>query len=355
MIIRQRTDSISLKAYLRLAVLGIALLLSACSESDHEADFDRLQAQPLPLSIVSTALLSTEEPLRPLPKTNPEDLRTPMVNLGRQLFHDARLSGDGTVTCASCHGIGQGGDDNLPTSAGIRGQIGPINAPTVLNSGFNFRQFWDGRAATLDDQAKGPVAADNEMGADWDTVISTLSDDGELKSQFKRVFGSKDITQGRVVHAIARFEETLVTPSPFDRYLSGQMNAISEDAAAGYTKFKTYGCASCHQGINVGGNLYQRFGAIQQVDIESFNVAGAAPIVRPRDEGVTMVKVPTLRNIELTAPYFHAGKITDLHTAVRVMGLSQIGKVIPDNDIEHIVAFLKSLTGDWQQHAALID
>lgn len=352
---KQHSNPGSSKSLYRLFNLSILVLLSACSDSGHEAAFDRLHAQPLPLATASTATLSSKEPLRPLLKVNQADLQVPLVNLGRQLFHDTRLSGDGTLTCASCHGIDQGGDDNRSTSVGIRGQIGPINAPTVLNSGFNFRQFWDGRAATLDEQAKGPVEAGIEMGAKWDTVVSTLAKDKALGTQFKEAFGSAEITEDKVAYAIARFEETLTTPSPFDRYLSGDLHAISADAAAGYARFKDYGCSACHQGINVGGNLYQKFGVVQDVDIDSFTVANAKPTVRPRTEDVTMVKVPSLRNIELTAPYFHAGKINDLHTAVRVMGLSQIGKVIPNEDIDLIVAFLKSLTGNWQQHAALID
>lgn len=337
------------------SIVAGALLLTACGAADNESQFDRLQAQPLPLTVDTSAQLGADEPLRPLPEIDPASLHTPMVTLGRQLFHDTRLSGDGTMTCASCHAIDQGGDDNHPTSVGIRGQIGPINAPTVLNSGYNFRQFWDGRAATLDDQANGPVAAGIEMGANWDDVIVSLSEDSSLAEQFVTAFGTSGITQERVVHAIARYEETLITPSPFDRYLNGDANAISDEAVAGYSVFKALGCAACHQGINVGGNLYQRFGAVQQVDIASFNVQNAQPVVKPRDQGVSMVKVPSLRNIALTAPYFHGGKIKDLPTAVRIMGLSQIGKVIPDHDIDNIVAFLESLTGDWQQHAALID
>lgn len=340
---------------LKLAALSIILASSACSDSSREDAFLRLQEQPLPLTIDTVASIGPTEPIRPLPPINPDDLNTPMVNLGRQLFHDTRLSGDGTLTCASCHGIDVGGDDNLATATGIRGQKGPINVPTVLNSGFNFRQFWDGRAPSLDEQARGPVAAGIEMGADWDVVVATLSEDDSLKDQFKTVFGTADISQDLVVHAIARFEETLTTPAPFDRFLMGDVKAISSDAAIGYSKFKNYGCASCHQGINVGGNLYQQFGVLQNVEVESFNVTGGEPVVKERDKEVTMVKVPTLRNIELTAPYFHGGKIKDLHTAVRIMGFSQIGTVIPEEDIAHIVEFLKSLTGDWQQHAALID
>ncbi|MEE9321645.1 MAG: cytochrome c peroxidase [Granulosicoccus sp.] len=339
---------------LRASTIAFLVLLTGCSERGNETAFDRLQNLPIPLAVDTTTQLNQAEPIRPLPPVTSASLQTPMVTLGRELFHDTRLSGDGTLTCASCHGIDQGGDDNLQTATGIRGQKGPINTPTVLNSGFNFRQFWDGRAPTLDEQAKGPVEAGIEMGADWDIVVDTLSRDKQLKSRFEKAFGTSDITQNRVVHAIARYEETLTTPSPFDRYLSGDRNAISADARKGYEKFKTYGCSSCHQGINVGGNLYQQFGALQKVDIDSFTVAGATPVIGERDGDVTMVKVPSLRNIELTAPYFHGGKIKDLAIAVKIMGASQIGKVIPDSDIALIVAFLNSLTGDWQQHAELV-
>lgn len=341
--------------FIRLTKVVLLLCLTACSDAGNKEAFYALQKLPLPLSVDTSTDSNRGEPIRPLPTVTLESLQTPMVNLGRDLFHDTRLSGDGTLTCASCHGIDHGGDDNLKTATGIRGQKGPINTPTVLNSGFGFRQFWDGRAPSLDEQARGPVAAGIEMGADWDVVVSTLNDDDELKVRFKEAFGTSEISQDRVVHAIARFEETLITPSPFDRYLNGNVNAISASARDGYAKFKMYGCSSCHQGINVGGNLYQQFGAVQHVDIESFVTEGATPQIRERNEDVSMVKVPSLRNIELTAPYFHAGKIDDLATAVRIMGLSQIGKVIPHNDIQSIVEFLKSLTGDWQQHAELID
>ncbi len=345
----------TLTRFLGASAIALLTLTTACSKRGSESKFDELQALPMPLTVVTTTQINQAEPIRPLPPVTPESLMTPMVQLGRELFHDTRLSGDGKLTCASCHGIDQGGDDNLPTSTGIRGQKGPINSPTVLNSGFNFRQNWDGRAPTLDDQARGPVAADLEMGAQWDRVIERLSRDDELKSQFAIAFGSGDISEDRVVQAIARYEESLITPAPFDHYLNGVSYAISSDARTGYELFKSYGCSSCHQGINVGGNHYQPFGAVLKVDISSFTVAGATPVVADREEGVTMVKVPSLRNIELTAPYFNGGKVTDLKTAVRIMGLSQIGKAIPDSDIALIVEFLKSLTGDWQQHAELVE
>lgn len=343
-----------LQGYIRCGAILLTTILASCSGNAIEEQFDRLQSLPLPLAETTVHRRTMNEPLRPLPDVSAESLQTPVVNLGRSLFHDTRLSGDGSLSCASCHGIDQGGDDDLETATGIRGQKGPINTPTVLNSGFNFRQFWDGRAPNLHEQAKGPVTADIEMDANWDTVVATLSEDASLKDAFKTVFGSTEITQERVVHAIARFEESLITPAPFDEFLKGDLSAISAEASAGYEIFKAYGCASCHQGINVGGNLYQQFGVMQSVDVESFMRHGAKPVIRDREEDISMVKVPSLRNVELTAPYFHSGKINDLRTAVRIMGLSQVGRDIPDSDISLIVAFLESLTGNWQQHAALV-
>jgi len=340
---------------LKSLIFSLAIVLAGCGNEEREQAFNEIYTQLVPAAALRVDAPVSKEPIRPLPAIDPDILREPLVRLGRTLFHDTRLSGDNTISCASCHAIDAGGDDGLATSIGFQHRIGPINAPTVFNSGLNFRQFWDGRAATLTDQASRPVSADIEMGADWETVVETLSADKELVKKFGNAFGSDEVTQQRIVQAIARFEETLITPSPFDKYLLGQKNAISDDAIEGYQKFKAYGCSSCHQGINVGGNLYQQFGVFQQLDMQSFLESGSKPEVRARNHNVTLVKVPSLRNIELTAPYFHTGQINDLYTAVRIMGISQIGKDIPEEDINLIVTFLKSLTGDWQQHAELIE
>lgn len=344
-----------LQPMLRPLLVLIVVTTTACSDSDNKYFFEQLASEPMPIAADTISSISRNEPIRPLPPVSAESLVTPMVSLGRALFHDNRLSGDGTLNCSSCHMVDQGGDDNLATATGIRGQKGPINSPTVLNSGYNFRQFWNGRARTLADQAAGPVEAGIEMGADWDTVVENLSADKELRSQFKEAFGSDDITVEKVTTAIARYETSLSTPSDFDRYLMGQQNAISHEAKEGYALFKHYGCVGCHQGINVGGNLYQSFNAVQAVDIENFTVDKAGPESLDRDHAVSLVKVPSLRNIELTAPYFNGGRIDDLEIAVKIMGLSQTGTDIPDKDIKLIVEFLKSLTGDWQQHADLIN
>ncbi|MFK7862583.1 MAG: cytochrome-c peroxidase, partial [Granulosicoccus sp.] len=224
----------------------LAIFLSGCADSTNHSRFQAVSNTPIPLAKHIGA--NTTEPLRPIELPSIDQLSSPIVNLGRSLFHDTRLSGDGTISCASCHAIHQGGDDGLAVATGIRGLQGPINSPTVLNSGLNFRQFWNGRAQTLSDQAKGPVEADVEMGAKWENVISRLGEDNDLRSDFKTVFGSDEINQQRVVDAIASYEKTLLTPSPFDRYLQGDTLAISAEARMGYEKFKSYGCISCHQG-----------------------------------------------------------------------------------------------------------
>jgi len=336
-------------------LLFICSAIAACSDDPRENEFDRLKDLPMPLAVETSSIRYESEPVRPLPEVNQDSLQTPMVSLGRVLFHDKRLSGDNSISCATCHNIETGGVDNLQTSLGIRNQKGPINAPTVFNSGFNFRHFWDGRARTLDEQARFPVEESFEMGADWTVVVSKLLQDSALSERFEAAFGSRDISQERIIYALGRYQESLVTPAPFDRYLKGDMDAISERAREGYKTFKTYGCSSCHQGVNVGGNLYQRFGAVQSLDIDEYLTSNASPQLRRRSDNVSLVKVPSLRNVELTAPYFHAGKVKDLRTAVRIMGLAQIGMQIPDNDVDLIVEFLKSLTGDWQQHAELVE
>jgi len=341
-------------ANLSVLIIMLAFSLSGCKDDEQRKVFDEIYAQLTPVATARLTTLKSNEPIRALVPVDSKVLTEPMVSLGRALFHDKRLSSDNSVSCATCHEISAGGDDGLPKSVGVDGKQGPINAPTVLNSGLNFRQFWDGRVATLAEQASFPVMATVEMGSNWDQVVAKLSADNDLVEKFRVAYGSKDVSQSRIVRAISRFEETLLTPSPFDKFLLGQDDAISDEAKAGYKIFKDYGCSSCHQGINVGGNLYQQFGVFQRVDLRSFMDYASDPVVLPRNRNITLVKVPSLRNIELTAPYFHTGVVDDLYTAVRVMGISQIGKDIPERDINLIVAFLKSLTGDWQQHAELI-
>lgn len=280
---------------------------------------------------------------------------TAKQKLGHALFHEKGLSGDGTVSCASCHDLKTGGVDKLQTSTGIKGQKGPINAPTVYNSSLNFVQFWDGRAKDLKEQAAGPVTNPLEMGGNWQEVIVFLEKSPKYKADFAKVYAGK-ITQETVTDAIASFEETLLTPSAFDAYLNGDENAISSQAKLGYRLFKSYGCIACHNGPNVGGAMYMKMGLVQdyfksrggeltEADLGRFNVT-------KKESDKHHFKVPTLRNVALTSPYFHDGSVQSLNNAVVIMGKVQLNRDLPAADVAAIVAFLETLTGRQLKEAS---
>jgi cytochrome c peroxidase len=308
------------------------------------------------LALVAAAALGpaeaqlTNEPIQPLPERFELDARK--VQLGSALFHDKRLSKDNTIACASCHVVGKGGVDGRRTALGINGQVGPINTPTVLNSGLNFRQFWNGRAATLEEQAAGPVHNPGEMGSNWTEVLGKLGQDGKIVQQFKTVYAD-GLQPRNIQDAIATYERSLTTPSRFDRYLRGQSNAISEDEKRGYQLFKSYGCVACHQGTNVGGNMYQTFGVLGNYfkdrggEITEADLGRYAVTKNELDRYV--FKVPSLRNVELTAPYFHDGSAPSLEAAVDIMFRYQLGRSAPAADKALIVGFLKTLTGEKEK------
>jgi len=290
-----------------------------------------------------------------------EPLPTPEVNmtkvvLGRPLDHDARPPGDGTLSCASCHSLDMGGAEHTAVSTGIRGQQGPINSPTVLNSGLNFVQFWDGRAADLQAQAAGPVANPGEMGASWDTVVATLAASEADVTEFSAIYPD-GVTQNNITDAIAEYERSLVTPSRFDAFLRGETSALSAEEQRGWATFQEVGCTACHRGANAGGTMYQRMGLVRnyfelrgtpltEADNGRFNVT--------HDEADRhRFKVPTLRNVELTAPYFHDGSQAELAGAVRIMGQVQLNRDLTDAQVGDIVAFLRSMTGTLPEHARM--
>ncbi len=299
---------------------------------------------PLPSRAEPATLMN--EPIRPIPPLAP--LSPAMVDLGRTLFHDTRLSGDGTISCAHCHPLEKGGMDNLPHSFGIGGAEGKINTPTVYNAALNFRQFWNGRAATLEEQIDGPVQATDEMAADWAGVVARLRADRKMATTFERLFPD-GVTAANIKRAIADFERTLLThDSPFDRYLAGDPNALSPEQAEGYLLFKKYGCSSCHQGANVGGNLYEKLGIVRPYftgDMVASEADMGRYAVTGEEDHRYEFKVPSLRNVALTAPYLHDGSVVDLENTVRIMAYYQIGRDIPDEEINLIVHFLGSLTG----------
>ncbi len=294
------------------------------------------------------------EPIRPLPQ--PQDEAPKQSTLGDLLFHDTRLSGNDTVSCASCHDLAHEGIDHRPVAVGIGGTHGPIKTPTVYNSAFNFVQFWDGRAASLEEQAAGPVHNPIEMGSNWNQVIAKLEQDPEMVRRFDEVYDD-GITGENIVAAIASFERTLVTVnSPFDRWLRGDETALSERELRGYQLFKSYGCIACHQGANVGGNLYGKMGAmgdyfkdknvpLRNVDMGRFNVTG-------REQDRHMFKVPSLRLASHYSYFFHDASADSLEKAIRIMGRYQLGRDIPAEDIALIAEFIHTLAG---QHPRLKD
>jgi cytochrome c peroxidase len=287
------------------------------------------------------------EPLLPIPALPAQ--HQSKVDLGARLFADQRFSRDNSVSCTHCHVLQIGGMDRQPKSFGVAGALGVINTPTVYNSGFDVAQFWDGRARTLTEQVAGPVHNPIEMASDWDSVIAKLTQDPDYPRWFQRLYGN-GITAANIQDAIAAFERSLTTPgSRFDRWLQGDADALNEQELAGYVLFKSYGCVACHQGMNVGGNMYQQMGVmrdyfaerggdISAADLGRFNVTG-------KEEDKYHFKVPSLRLVVLTAPYFHDASAQTLEQAIGDMARYQLGRDISRQDIAKIIAFLKTLVG----------
>jgi cytochrome c peroxidase len=324
----------------RISLVLVCIALVACGKKEEKAPEEKAPAAEAPRS-----------PFEPLPEVKVDENK---VELGRLLYFDTRLSGDGTLSCASCHSFDKGGADAAKTSTGIRGQLGPINSPTVLNAHLNFVQFWDGRAKDLEEQALGPVENPLEMGATWPEVVERLKADERLVESFDAIYDD-GITKENVANAIAEFERSLSTPAPFDRFLEGDEDAISDEAKRGHDLFVQTGCTSCHMGPGLGGTMFQKFGLLEdyfpirggeltEADLGRYNVT--------KDEADKhMFKVPILRNVALTAPYFHDGSVDDLGAAVQIMARVQLRKELKPDEVKAIVAFLETLTGELPPHA----
>ncbi len=286
------------------------------------------------------------EPVRPIAERLEYD--EAKAELGRILYHDTRLSIDNTVSCASCHDLSTAGVDNKQYSEGVGGQLGGVNAPTVYNAVYNFVQFWDGRAATLALQAAGPPLNPVEMGCEsFDQIIAKLSKDRALTRAFKAVYPD-GWSEANITDAIAQFEHTLITPnSRFDRYLKGDAEAITAEELEGYNLFKKYNCATCHVGPILGGQSYELMGQYAdyfaargtELTVEDNGRFKETSIERDRHR----FKVPGLRNVALTAPYFHDGTEPELKEAVCKMGTYQVGVELEDEVEDKIVAFLKAI------------
>lgn len=294
------------------------------------------------------AMAPANEPIQPVePATVSDQAR---VELGKQLFFDPRLSRSGFISCNACHNLSMGGSDNLVSSIGHKWQEGPINSPTVLNSSMNLAQFWDGRAASLKEQAGGPIANPMEMGFSHDLAVDVLRSIPQYVNRFKAVYGKPEITIEEVTDAIAAFEETLVTPNArFDLWLKGDPGALNDTEKAGYALFKEVGCTACHNGVAVGGNSFQKMGLVEPYSTR--NLAEGVAGLTGNDADRMKFKVPTLRNVELTYPYFHDGAYWNLEEAVDVMARLQLGRELDKVQVQQITAFLKTLTGEQPSFA----
>lgn len=286
---------------------------------------------------------AADEPIQPVAPAKVKDAG--LVELGKKLYFDTRLSKSGFISCNSCHNLSMGGTDNLKTSIGHNWNKGPINAPTVLNSSMNLAQFWDGRAADLKAQAGGPIANPGEMASNHALAVEVLQSIPGYVAEFKKVFGTETVTIDEVTKAIAAFEETLVTPnSRFDKWLKGDKKALTPAEQAGYALFKDSGCTACHNGAAVGGNSFQKMGVVEAYKATS-PAEGRVAVTKDEADRFAF-KVPTLRNVELTYPYFHDGEAATLSQAVDTMGRIQLGKTFTAEENGKIVAFLKTLTGE---------
>ncbi|PIF03757.1 MAG: cytochrome B6 [Arcobacter sp.] len=284
-------------------------------------------------------VLFSEELITPIPLK--VDYNIDKARLGEKLFNETRLSKDDTISCATCHILNGGGDNNIPVSFGVDGKKGIRNSPTVLNASFNTRQFWDGRAKNLEEQASGTIHNPIEMDSNFTEITKKLQQDPDYVEQFGLIY--KDgITEKNIINAIVEYENTLITPnSKFDKFLRGDKNILSKDEKEGYKLFKEYGCISCHNGVNVGGNLMQKLGITEEYptnDFGKFNIT-------KKDEDKFYFKVPTLRNIQNTAPYFHDGRAESLRDSVDKMIFHQLGFTIEETEIDQIILFLNTLTG----------
>ncbi|WP_368912000.1 cytochrome-c peroxidase [Taklimakanibacter deserti] len=324
--------------------------------------WNRQGREPGKLSLLILALLATmtavasplasEEPISPTQEHTPSDRKK--IALGESLFHDVRLSHGDVVSCASCHGLDQGGDDGQARTRAANGRLLDFNTPTVFNAALNFRFNWRGNFRSLEAQNEAALLDPSLMNTTWPELLTKLSTNSTYTGHFFAVYGKLPNRQN-VLDALAAFQRSLVTPdAPFDRYLKGDRQAMKAEEKRGYELFKNYGCMACHQGINVGGNLFQKFGifadpfvgqaSISKADLGRMTVTG-----RGADRHV--FRVPSLRNVMLTAPYFHDGRTTSLSEAVRIMARNQLGRELGARDVADIVAFLATLTGEYRGRA----
>lgn len=305
--------------------------------------------RPQVATVTPVEISASTEPIQPIPLHI--ELNENKVALGEKLFNDTRLSRNNSLACVSCHFFDKGGTDRVRYSIGMNGASMQVNSPTVFNSEFNFKQHWNAIAENLEDQIDVAVTAPLVFDNKWQDVLANIKTSPEYVEKFGKTY-SDGITRENIKDAIATFERSLYTPnSRFDKFLRGNKNAITQEEKDGYHLFKSYGCVSCHQGVNVGGNMFQKFGIIGNY----FTKRGG---IIPSDMGLYNVtkkesdryvfKVPSLRNVAITPPYLHDGSAETLETAIDIMGKYQLGHQLDQSQIDLIVKFLLTLTGEYQ-------
>lgn len=312
---------------------GVAFFFAGCTAKTTKVEVDPAKTamfKPLPAEMTTDANPITAE----------------KVALGRMLYYDTRLSKSQKLSCNSCHELDKYGVDNEPTSEGHKGQRGDRNSPSVYNAAGHFVQFWDGRAANVEEQAKGPVLNPVEMAMPAEKhVIAVIKSMPEYMTAFKAAFpGDKDpVNYDNMARAIGAFERKLTTPSRWDKFLAGDQAALTDEEKAGFNKFVETGCNTCHMGQYVGGSMYQKMGAVK--DYPDQSDPGRAKVTKS-DGDKMMFKVPSLRNVEKTGPYFHTGKVASLDRAVAEMADYQLGKQLKPEEVKAIVAWLATMTGE---------
>lgn len=318
---------------LAMSIVSVVLVFSAMSCQSGSSPIGEAPLAPHPLFQVLPDYAEDPE----------YNIRTPeRIDLGHKLFFEPKLSRSGIISCNTCHVVGAAGVDHRERAIGEGAQVGPRNSPTVYNAAFLKAQFWDGRAATLEEQAEGPIQAHVEMDLTPDEAVERLRRTGYLP-YFQAAFPDEEhpLTFGNIAKAIAAFERTLLTPgSKFDQYLEGNFDVLSERELAGMRIFQETGCASCHHGPLLGGNMFMEFSHLGGEDIGRAAVTGYE-----RDQFV--FRVAPLRNVALTYPYFHDGSVATLEEAISIMGTAQLGRTFNDEEVEKLVAFMHTLTGEF--------
>jgi cytochrome c peroxidase len=294
------------------------------------------------LFIFTFAYLYSSEPISPIPLNNNVNFKK--AKLGHELFLDVILSKDNSTACVNCHDLSSGGADARVLSTGFDGKEGNIHSPTVFNARYNFKQFWNGRADNLREQVDGPINNPVEHNLGAKIIEEKINNSKHYKQLFKQIYNTSDITYAQVVDAIVEFEKALTTPnSKFDKFLRGK-TTLSDNEHNGYTLFKQYGCITCHNGVNVGGNSFQKIGIFLEYKSEK-NYPDRSVITKNKNHK-NVFKVPTLRNITLTAPYFHDASTNKLEEAIKIMAKHNLGTILQEQEVNDIVLFLKTLQGD---------